>query len=208
MFSDMAIREFKDRLALARKEAGHERPTDAARALGIKVPTYLGYENGDRKPSRESAMKLADSLRVSLDWLVRARGPMRKGGGEADTVQVIGLVGAGSATILYSEGDVQDDWVAAPDNATEKTVALEIRGDSLGPLFNGWLLFYDDVRNPVTDDLIGRICVVGLSDGRVLVKELRRGQLPKRFSLFSNTEPPVYDVVIHWAARVKDMRPR
>lgn len=204
----MATREFKDRLAAARRSAGYERAADAARALGIKAPTYHGYENGDRKPSRERAAQLAESFRVSLDWLVRSRGPMRKGDGEDRTVQVVGLVGAGSSMILYSEGDPQDDWVPAPDNATEKTVALEIRGDSLGALFNGWLLFYDDVRKPVTDDLIGRLCVVELSDGRVLVKELRRGQLDRRFNLFSNTQPPIYDVQVVWAALVKDMRPR
>lgn len=203
-------REFKDRLALARREAGHERPTDAARAFGWTTSTYLGYENGDRKPSREMAATIADAYRVSLDWLLRARGPMRKGGATGPpTVQVLGLVGAGSAMILYSEGDPPDDWVPAPANATEKTVALEIRGDSLGRLMNGWLLFYDDVRTPVTDDLIGKMCVVGLADGRVLVKEMQRGHLKGRFTLHSNIgEPPIYDAEVNWAARVKDMRPR
>lgn len=205
----MTIREFKDRLAVARREAGYERPTDAARAYGWTTSTYLGYENGDRKPSREMAATIADAYKVSLDWLLRARGPIRKGAalGPA-TVQVLGLVGAGSAMILYSEGDAPDDWVPAPDNATEKTVALEIRGDSLGPLFNGWLLFYDDRRDPVTSDLIGLVCVVGLEDGRVLVKLLKSGGLPGRFSLFSNTEPPIYDVALTWAAEVKGILPR
>lgn len=60
----------------------------------------------------------------------------------------------------------------------------------------------------MTDDLIGKLCVVGLDDGRILVKQLKRGQLPGRFNLLSNTEPPIYDAAVVWAARVTHMTPR
>lgn len=126
----------------------------------------------------------------------------------ARLIHVLGLVGAGSAMILYSENDALDDWVPAPDNATDKTVALEIRGDSLGAIFNGWVLFYDDRRAPVTENLIGRLCVAELADGRVLVKQIKAGAGPGLFTLFSNFEPPIYDVALRWAAEVKDIRPR
>ena len=54
---------------------------------------------------------------------------------------------------------------------------MQIRGHSLGALFDNWLVFYDDVRNPPDDDLVGRMCVCGLADGRVLIKALKRSQI-------------------------------
>ena len=126
----------------------------------------------------------------------------------ASQVPVIGYVGAGAKTNLFNEGQGPFDFVDAPDGSTESTVAVEIRGESLGALFDQWLVFYDDVKDPPVFSLVGHLCVVGLPDGRVLVKKLQRGQLPGRFNLISNTEAPIYDVEVTWAARVKAMTPR
>ena len=52
------------------------------------------------------------------------------------------------------------------------------------------------------------MCVCGLADGRVLVKALKRSQIPGHWTLLSNTEPPIYDVLLEWAALVREMRPR
>ena len=100
------------------------------------------------------------------------------------------------------------DDVEAPDAASASTVAVQIRGHSLGALFDNWLVFYDDVRDPPGDDMIGRMCVCGLADGRVLVKALKRSQVSGMWTLLSNTEPPIYDVALDWAALVREMRPR
>lgn len=172
----------------------------AAAAMGLSRGGYIKVERGENRLTSTTLANAARAFGVTESDIVSKDD-------ESATVQVLGLVGAGSAMLLYSEGDPPDDWVPAPDNSTEKTVALEIRGDSLGAMFNGWLLFYDDVRNP-PDDLIGRMCVVGLADGRVLVKQLKNGGIPGVFSLHSNFEPPIYDVAVAWAAEVKDMRPR
>ncbi len=94
------------------------------------------------------------------------------------------------------------------DAASPSTVAVQIRGHSLGALFDNWLVFYDDVRDAPDEMLIGRMCVCGLSDGRVLVKALKRGQVGGLWTLLSNTEPPIYDVALDWAALVREMRPR
>jgi hypothetical protein len=93
------------------------------------------------------------------------------------------------------------------ETATTSSVAVEIKGSSLGEVFDRWLVFYDDVRQPVTPDLIGKLCVVGLSDDRVLIKTLERGR-NGRFNLKSNTEPVIQDAEVRWAAPVIDMKPR
>lgn len=60
----------------------------------------------------------------------------------------------------------------------------------------------------MTSDLLGKLCVVALDDERVVVKKLKRGQRRGKYDLFSNTEPPLYDQTVVWAARVKQMVPR
>jgi phage repressor protein C with HTH and peptisase S24 domain len=63
------------RLRLAREQAGFSRASDAARAMGIEEPTYLGHENGSRGLSRAAA-RYARFFGVSLDWLIDGRGAL------------------------------------------------------------------------------------------------------------------------------------
>jgi phage repressor protein C with HTH and peptisase S24 domain len=60
------------RLRHAREQAGFARASDAARAMGIEEPTYLGHENGSRGLSR-AAPRYARFFGVSLDWLIDGR---------------------------------------------------------------------------------------------------------------------------------------
>jgi hypothetical protein len=39
----------------------------------------------------------------------------------------------------------------------------------------------------------------------VLIKQVQRGRSEGLFNLISETEPPIRDVTIEWAARVKSM---
>jgi len=70
------------RLRFAREQAGFARASDAARAMGIGEPTYLGHENGSRGLSRAAA-RYARFFRVSLDWLIGGQGELGLAGGEA-----------------------------------------------------------------------------------------------------------------------------
>lgn len=123
-------------------------------------------------------------------------------------VPLVGYVGAGAETHLFADGQGPFDEVEAPDGSNERTVAVEIRGESLGSFFDQWLVFYDDVRDPPGGDQVGKLCVAGLEDGRILVKKLARGTRPGTWTLHSQFEPPIYDARVAWAARVKTMVPR
>jgi hypothetical protein len=162
-------------------------------------------EEGREGVSTATLEALAPVLQTTAGYLI-------DGSGEEATsnpVAVAGYVGAGAVATLFSEGQGPFDYVEAPWDRTPDTIALEIRGASLGPAFDDGLVFYDDVRSPVTPDLHGRLCVVGLADGRVLVKILRPAA-DGRFHLLSNSteEPPQRDQEVAWAARVKEVRPR
>lgn len=62
----------KDRLQQARKDAGFETPTDAARAFrDINQNTLISHENGNRPLSRKAAEKYATAFGVEAGWLQR-----------------------------------------------------------------------------------------------------------------------------------------
>lgn len=122
------------------------------------------------------------------------------------TVPLVGYVGAGGEA-HYGSGDVLGE-VDAPEHATESTVAAEMRGESMGPLLDGWLVFWDEVRSPVTPDMHGQLCVVGLAGDKVFVKQIRPSSTPGFYHLISNNEGPMLDREVLWAAKVTEMRPR
>ena len=201
-----------DRLRTAR-EKRFKSARIAAKALGIAISTYGAHERaeapGGRDYGPDEAKRYARWFGVTPEWLLTGRGPLPASRWSRT------LPGAGrrlcrrrrrGASLRSGAGRSRRGDLAL--DATESTVAVEIRGDSLGTFFNRWLVFYDDVRRPVTPDLIGELCVVGLEDGRVLVKQVRRGRAEGLFTLFSATEKPIADVAIAWAAKVNSISRR
>jgi transcriptional regulator with XRE-family HTH domain len=175
-----------------------------AKALGRSPSAVTDLLNGSRRLRAEEIAIAVEYLGVEPPRLVGGgRAPPRDG-----KVPLIGYVGAGAEAHFYADAQGPFDEVPAPDAASGHTVAVQIRGHSLGALFDNWLVFYDAVRDPPGDDLVGKMCVCGLSDGRILIKALRRSQNPGLWNLLSNLEPPIYDVVLDWAAVVREMRPR
>ncbi|MCC6776667.1 MAG: helix-turn-helix domain-containing protein [Hyphomicrobiales bacterium] len=179
--------------------------------VGISQPAVRKIESGRTEKSKHLP-RIARVLELELSELDPDLARMPIAGMDPDeavgpTVRVVGYVGAGSEAHFYAVAQGDMDEVPAPEGSTKDTVAVEIRGDSLGSLFDRWLVFYDEVRRPITSDMIGRLCVVGLADDRVLIKKVRRGR-NGLYTLVSEREPPIENVAIEWAARVKNMVPR
>lgn len=185
---------------------------DAIRSLRRQIKS--GRQRGI---STETLEQLAPALHTTPEWLLREAGPEEIDTGDAyepdemdrHTVPVKGYVGAGAAAYFLPLDEGELDRVDAVKDATPQTVALEIRGDSLGELFDRWLVFFDDVRSPVTPNLNGQLCVVGLEDGKVLVKKLKR-QKDGLYTLLSDAkrQDPIENAVVLWAAKVKNLVPR
>jgi phage repressor protein C with HTH and peptisase S24 domain len=185
----------------------------AAKAIGVAVSTYGAHERaqaaGGRDYGPEDAKKYARRFGVTPEWLLTGREPFSVGEEPpAPKVPVVGYVGAGSTVHFYDVAQPDLDEVFGPPGAAEKMSAVEVRGDSLGPYFNRWYVFYDDVRSPMTPDLIGQLCVVGLFDGRVLVKQVQRGTAEGLYNLHSATEKHIVDVKIEWLAKVNSVSRR
>jgi hypothetical protein len=74
---------------------------------------------------------------------------------EPTSVKLIGYVGAGAAAHYY------DDRSWHGPGARRRNARHGSDGNSRrkhGPLFEQWLVYYDEVRSPVTPDMIGRLC--------------------------------------------------
>lgn len=175
---------------------------DLSARAGISVSYLSRLERGQKTLSVTHIDKLARALDVPREQLIAQ--------GEALTAPVVGYVGAGNEAHYYDLADSAIDEAPMPPGGTEKTVAVVVRGDSMmGWADDGDLIFFEDVRSPVTDDLIGKRCVVGTTDGRILVKRLaRRIGDPNRFILTSYNAETLVDVPLAWAARVTAIVPR
>jgi transcriptional regulator with XRE-family HTH domain len=124
------------------------------------------------------------------------------------TVPIVGFVGAGGQ-ILHGEGQGPfGEAKMPPKGAARTTVAVVVRGDSMaGQLEDGWTVYYDSRREPPTDELYNKLCVVGLQDGRVLIKKLFPGRKPGMFDLHSTNASVMLDQPVEWAARVSWIEP-
>lgn len=204
------MEDSNERLRDARKRAGFKSARKAAQRHGWVISTYASHENGQTAVPQDAATAYAKAYGVTPEWILFAKKPGKPiSSSRPKIVPLVGYVAAGAETIFTPAGELGE--VDAPEGATAATVAVEIRGDSLGALFDRWLVFYDDVRRPVerNSDLIGRLCVIGLEDGRIVIKKLRNSRTKGLFHLISgNNDPPITDVAIEWAARVRNMVPR
>lgn len=163
--------------------------TGLAKALGIAPSAVTAMLKGERLIKAGEVPKIRAYLGL-------------------DSVPLKGYVGAGGQAAFFELPDDELDRVPAPDEVTANSVAVEIRGESLGAPFHGWLAYYNDVHRPVTRLLFGKLCVVGLSDGRVLIKKVVPSKQKGLFHLVPTIGETIMDVPIEWAARVIQMRPR
>lgn len=165
---------------------------------GLSVSQISRLAGSKRNLSIANLNKIAAALDVSPKDILE----------QQPEVPVVGYVGAGAEMHLYAFADSPNDFVPMPENGNENTVAVEVRGSSLGSIFDTWLVYYDQIHTPPTPNMLGKLCVVGLADDRVLVKRLRKGSAPGIYNLESNTEGLIEDVQVMWAAQVKNMTPR
>jgi hypothetical protein len=211
-----------ERLRAARARRGFKSARIAAKALGVALSTYGAHERAEAAGGRDygpnEAKLYALRFGVSPEWLLtgRGQGPRDEFAGipfvpEEETrpkVPVIGYVGASDEAHFYAVAQGDLDHVLQPSGSTNTTVAVDIRGDSLGSWFNRWLAFYDSVRRPPASDLIGELCIVGISDGRILLKQVQRGGAEGLYNLSSPGRPTIIDAKIEWAAKITSISQR
>jgi hypothetical protein len=125
---------------------------------------------------------------------------------EITRTPIIGYVGENSRIHFYSVARSQLDDAESPKNPTDKTVGLEILGSTIGP--RKWIVFYDEVREPLTPDLIGQPCVVGIVGDEMYVGEVRAAKSPGLYNIGPFGSESVKNAKVTWGARVRLIGPR
>lgn len=172
-----------------------------AETLGISPGLYSMLERGKRRMNETYLDGIADALGVRVSDLLDDPGL---------PVAVAGKVGAGAQVDLvdaYEKGDGLYHVACPPPLAPDGVVGVEVEGSSMEPVYNaGDVLFYHrKTHEGIPDDDIGRQCVVADTDGKVWVKQVKRGDEPGRFHLISVNPgaETIWNSTIQWGARVK-----
>lgn len=180
---------------------------DLADKAGISR-VYLSNLKDGKKPLNERVLvSIAEALGCDpADLISEPRDT-----GEPHLIHVVGFVGAGEEVIPfddYAKGDglYQVECPSMLDPA--KTVAVEVRGDSMEPVISdGFRLFYDAKAYGVPEEFIGSICIVKLVEGATFVKKVRKGSKVGCYHLTSlnPTTPTIENAPVEWSAKVKVM---
>lgn len=173
--------------------------TEIAKELGVTQPTVSRWLDG----AEPKVNQLNRIIRYAKN-----KGIVNEGDTDRElTVPVVGYAGAGGE-IDYSKGQGPFGEARMPPGGSKATVAVIVRGDSMaGQLDDGWTVYYDERRDPPGPSLYGKLCVVGLKDGRVLVRRLYPGRKPGCYDLQPSNAQMMLDQPVEWAAKITFIAP-
>lgn len=122
-------------------------------------------------------------------------------------IPVVGYVGAGSEVFTFDDHEKGGglDEIEAPPGASSHAVAVRVRGESMLPAYReGDHIIYDELATGADiARYINKECVVRLTDGRTFIKTLARGSEDDCWTLWSYNAPPMTDMLLEWAAKVR-----
>ncbi|WP_192843847.1 XRE family transcriptional regulator [Aureimonas sp. D3] len=174
-----------------RKAAGLHQ-AELADLAGTSQAQIGRLEKGERKLTIEWAERIAPHLNTTARNLMFPPDL-------AQLAPVVGFVGAGME--VFWERDGEPEFVVVPPGITVPVEVVTVRGDSMYPIYrNGDRLIFETVARKL-EDVVGKECVVELSDGRKLVKTLR--QVGNEIILESWNSPPITNVVIRMAYPIR-----
>jgi len=178
------------RLRQARLEAGFPTIAEAARVRRLHKQNLADHEAGRRKLSVEWAERYACAFAKSPGWLLTGEGTPR------GRLSIMGYVGAGAEVFPLEETEILE--IEVPPGAQDSDVAFIIRGDSQYPFADGGVIVARPVNN--VHDVLNRMAVVDLADGRRLFKQISAGPTPDTFNLLSHNAAPILGVRVIRAA--------
>lgn len=189
-------RDWKTRL----KTIIEETPGLSMKGLSVKAglnPSAV-YDilKRDQAPSIEAFLALAKALGVKPSFLLDG-----DEGGKL-TIPILGIVSAGEG---WTPVDDASDHAVDFELGAHDTIAVEVRGDNMAPVYrDGDVLICHRRFGPNADNIIGLDCIVKTAKGQNYVKILKRGSRSGRFNLksYNPVVDDIEDVALAWAAPV------
>jgi transcriptional regulator with XRE-family HTH domain len=177
-----------------------------AQTLGVKQPTVSRWERGIDRPAPDALARIGEiAAAFDLPPPPAAFAGLQP---RPALVPVVGYVGAGAEVIPFDEyapGEGMEQ-VEAPSAAQGAVVAVRVRGESMFPIEDGWLVFYRRDHDGVPSFCNQRLCIVKVAEGPTLLKKLRFA--PDGYYLESWNAPTRFAPALDWAAPIIDIRPR
>ena len=150
---------------------------------------------------------------------------MRFANDHVKKIPISAYVGHGGEVHLYHDGDKGPDATeieCPPGLDPRRVIAIRVKEDSMLPMFHpNWIVYYSEGRdikipplregwqvsyNERADDRLSEFfnkpCIVKLADGRTMLRILKPGQKPRRYTLASYNSSDIADVEIEWAAKI------
>lgn len=115
---------------------------------------------------------------------------------------------AGIATIVGTAGDAPEGDInflgeaPMPSGGELETLAIELVGDSLlrTTTGKGGIIYFENRREAPAPDMIDHPCVVGLADGRVMIRVLQIGRSEGFYDLESYDDRTIRDAQVSWVS--------
>lgn len=172
-----------------------------AKRIGLDPAAVSYMFAGKRRMTMDEARSIAEHMLVPVTEVMRQAGievldDVRK-------VPVAGYIGPGATVSLLPVGT--HDEVIAPADVPAGSFAVQAR--IVNNPKDGWLWFVSGTQQP-PDELLDRLCIVALSDGRLLCAMLRRGYKQRLYNLVLMTDAGVLEnKEVAWAAKVMWIQP-
>lgn len=172
-----------------------------AQRIGMSREGYLKIESGIRDLTLKRIEKIAAVLSIDPGKIVTDNL-------EDDEVPLVGRVRSGGFVQLKDRDQAPFEHVEAPDGARPETVAIEVSEGGMGQAyFDGMVVYYDDTEPEMSANLIGKLCVVGLPGGEVVLAKITRSRAGGGlYHLEAN--PPILDTRVKWVSPVRGIFPR
>jgi len=162
--------------------------------------------HGKRRMRVEQAAEIARLLNVPVEDVMRRAGADVVGSSERNAIPLVGWVDAdGNAKLDWTKDDhrVDFDTDLPPTAAAIQYRTAQTKAD----MFDGWLAAILPPREPDESAMLDRMCVVGLKGGGTLLRKVRRGYTPGRYTLTSVFVEPIHDAELAWFSPVLFIRP-
>lgn len=162
-----------------------------------------------------SPRAFALALGVLDTWLISGKGPRHaprmRVSRDKTKVPIVGYVGAGAEIIPFDDfpkGGGLDEIPCPAGLNPARTVAAIVRGRSMEPAIpENWRVFYSRDPEQAADGVIGKLCVVKITDGPTMLKQVRKGATDGLFNLLSFNAGLLEDQELDWASPVRAMQP-